>query len=106
MNGLSPKSASDSLTIVLNGEPQLVYDRNKPLPEQQVAYLGQMDRQMNAGIVLGGQRVDRPDQLQRAQFVSIHVIEALQQGNESLAAASSLTLRLVMPYPAFDRPIS
>lgn len=97
MNGASPQSEHDLLTIVVNGEPQLEYDRSKPLPDQQVAYLDRMDRQMDAGIVLGGQPLDQPDQMQRAQFVSIHVVEALQQGNEALVAASCAYLANRMP---------
>ena len=97
MNGVSAQSEHDSLTVVVNGEPQLEYDRNKPLPDQQVAYLDRMDHQMDAGIILGGQSLDQPDQLQRVQFVSIRVIEALQQGNEALVAASCAYLASRMP---------
>ena len=85
------------MTVVVNGEPQLEYDRSKPLASQQLAYLDRMDRQMDGGIVLGGQPVAEPDQLQRAQFVSIHVMEALQQGDDARVAASCAYLARRMP---------
>ena len=96
MNDLSVQSEK-RLTIVVNGEPQIEYDRSKPLPDQQSAYLDHMDCRMDEGIVLGGQSVERPDQLQRAQFVSLQAIDALQQGNEALVAASCAYLATRMP---------
>jgi len=97
MNGSYSKSEHPLLIVVLNGEPQIEYDRSKPLPDQQRAYLDRMDFQMDGGIVLGGQTVEQPDQLQRAQFISIHAIQALQQGNEALVAASCAYLATRMP---------
>ena len=97
MNGADEQAEQDLLTVVLNGEPQLEYDRNKPLPDRQKAYLDRMDRQMDTGIVLAGQSVERPDSLQRAQFVSIQLIEALQRGDEALVVASCAYLADKLP---------
>jgi len=97
MNSSNDKQRTYGLTVLVNGEPQLEYDRGKALPEQQQAYLDLMDERMNRGIELGGVRVDSPDTLQRAQFVAIQVIEGLQDGNEPMVAASCAYLASRMP---------
>jgi len=85
------------LTVLIDNQSQLEFDRNKALPDNQVAYLDRMDAQMDEGIQLSGDRVGQPDLLQRAQFVAVHLIEALQQGNEALVAASCAWLAQRLP---------
>lgn len=75
------------LAIVVNGESQLEYDRNKPLPEHQLQFLDKMDQDMDQGILLGGVTIGTPSDLQRAQFVAIHLINSIQESNEQVAAA-------------------
>lgn len=79
---------SSILAVVLNGTLQLEYHRDKPLPEAQLQYLDRMDQIMDAGITLADAKIATPDQLQRAQFVASSLIQALQDDNEALAAAS------------------
>ena len=76
------------LAVLVNGELQLRYDRSKPLPSHQLEYLARMDQQMDQGIRLGTDWAEHPDASQRAQFVAMHLVESLQQGNEALVAAS------------------
>lgn len=97
MDNLNDKQQTYGLTVLVNGEPHLEYDRGKTLPEQQQACLDRMDERMSRGIELGGVQVDSPDTLQRAQFVAIQVIEGLQDGNESMVAASCAYLASRMP---------
>ena len=97
MSEIDDKPLDARLTILVNDEPQLEYDRSKRLPEAQQEYLERMDKRMNGGIQLGGAPVDSPDTLQRAQFVAIQVIEGLQDGNESLVAAACAYLASRMP---------
>lgn len=97
MNDANNKQPAAGLTILVNGAPHLEYDRDKALPEHQLAYLDRMDERMNRGIELGGAQVDNPDALQRAQFVAIQVIEGLQDGNEPVVAASCAYLASRMP---------
>jgi len=97
MSNADNKQLAAGLTILVNGEPHLEYDRDKPLPEQQRAYLDRMDKRMDDGIELGGARVDVPDTLQRAQFVAIQVIEGLQSGDEPVVAATCAYLASRMP---------
>jgi len=97
MSDADTKQLEAGLTILVNGEPHLEYDRDKPLPEQQRVYLDRMDARMDGGIELGGAQVDSPNTLQRAQFVAIQVIEGLQEGNEPVVAASCAYLASRMP---------
>jgi hypothetical protein len=97
MSDANNKQPEVGLTILVNGEPHLEYDRDKSLPEPQRACLERMDERMNGGIELGGAQVDRPDTLQRAQFVAIQVLEGLQDGNEPVVAASCAYLASRMP---------
>jgi hypothetical protein len=85
------------LMVLVNGEAQIEYHRGRPLAQAQRAYLDQMDEQMDAGIQLGGVPVARPGSLQRAQFIAVQVIQALQTGNEALVAAGCAYLAIRLP---------
>jgi hypothetical protein len=85
------------LTVVIDGQPHLEYDRGKSLPERQSTYLDRMDKKMDEGIALGGEAVESPDQLQRAQFVALHLLEAMQDGDDGLIAASCAYLANRLP---------
>lgn len=87
----------DRFVVVLNGESQLEYDRQRRLSPQQMQYLDKMDKHMGGGISLGADIIESPNQLQRAQFVAMALIQALQQQNESLAAATCSYLASRMP---------
>ena len=97
MNHSTHSDTANTLTVVINGEAILEYDRNKALSSSQQAFLDRMDAQMDVGVTLGGQKITSPDQLQRAQFVAVHLIEALQQENEPHAAASCAYLANRIP---------
>lgn len=88
---------SSKLVIVLNGESQLEYHRDKVLPEAQRAYLDRLDRDMGRGIEIGATRFDDPDLIQRAQFMAINLIQAVRDGNEAIAAASCAYLADRLP---------
>lgn len=88
---------SQKLTILINGQPQIVYHRAQPLAAQQLGYLDSMDGKMDAGIELDGEWIKAPDTLKRAQFVAVHLFEAMQQDNDPLIAASSAWLADRLP---------
>lgn len=85
------------LTVVVDGQPHLEYDRNTPLPERQLRYLDRMDEKMDQGISLGGETVSGPDALQRAQFVALHLLDAMRDGEDGLIAASCAYLANRLP---------
>lgn len=88
---------TDSLVVVLDGVSQLEYRHGTVLAEQQIAYLDQLDQRMDGGIELGGRRIESPDILQRAQYVSLQMLQAVEAGNESVAAATCTYLANRLP---------
>ena len=89
--------AAAVLTVVVNGQPALQYDRRKLLAARQRLFLDHMDRDMDAGITLNGARIEQPDLPTRARFVAISLLDALDAGNDGLAAASCAYLALRLP---------
>lgn len=85
------------LTVVVNGQPALQYDRRKPLAARQRLFLDHMDRDMDAGLTLNGDRIERPDLPTRARFVALSLLDALDAGNDGLAAATCAYLAMRLP---------
>ena len=87
---------SDMMAVFLNGIAQLEYDRSRPLPDHQAVYLEKMDARMAAGIRVGDDTIEHPDENQRARFVAANLLHAIKSDNESMAAAlcSYLATRL------------
>ena len=88
---------SDSMVVLVNGEALFEYDRTKILPEQQKQYLDRMDQQMDNGITLGDESVGDPSQQQRAQFVSLTLLNAIKYDNEAVIAAMNSYLAIRYP---------
>jgi hypothetical protein len=85
------------MAVLLDGIAQIEYDRHKPLPDYQAAYLDKMDRRMDAeGISVDGVLVPAPDPMQKAQFIAANLAHAIVSNNEAQAAAftSYLATRL------------
>lgn len=85
------------MQVHVNGQPQIDYDRNKPLSDKQQEYLTKMDEGMDAGISLGGEELKNPDLLQRAKFVAGYLSQALFEENEQMIAASTSWLAMRLP---------
>ena len=88
---------SKVMAVLLNGTAQIEYNREVALPERQRDYLDRMDQDMDAGIQLGNRYIDTPDQIQRAQFIALHLIQSLLVDNEQHIAASSAYLADRLP---------
>jgi hypothetical protein len=80
-------SMSNLLAVLLNGIAQLEYDRDKPLPPHQAAYLDKMDTKMDAGISVGIESIKNPDINQRAQFIAANLLSAIKSNDEEMSAA-------------------
>jgi hypothetical protein len=78
---------SNLFAVLLNGIAQLEYDRDKPLPPHQAAYLDKMDTKMAAGILIGDTTIKNPDINQRAQFVAANLHNAIKSDDEEMSAA-------------------
>ena len=90
-------SMPQPLVVVINDVAHLEYDRSKALPDAQRRYLDRMDRDMDRGIDVGSERIAAPDRMQRAQFVALSLIGAVQNGNDALAAAACAWLADRLP---------
>lgn len=88
---------NEPLVVVLDGVSQLEYQRGVPLEPAQRRYLDQLDRRMDTGIDLGDRRVEQPDALRRAQFMAQQLLDAVQAGNEAVAAATCAYLASRIP---------
>ena len=78
---------SNLLAVLLNGIAQLEYDRDKPLPPHQAAYLDKMDTKMDKGIMVGEATIENPDINQRAQFITANLLSAMKSNDEEMTAA-------------------
>jgi len=85
------------MQVIVNGQSQIEYDRQKSLPEKQLEYLEKMDREMDSGFELAGQKVEAPDLLQRAQFVAGYLAQALFGENDQMIAASCSWIATRLP---------
>ncbi|MCO6414375.1 MAG: hypothetical protein J5I92_16695 [Thiogranum sp.] len=94
-----PNATSDHarLVVLINGEAQLEYDRSRALPELQSRYLDRMDEQMDTGVQLGSVWIEKPDRMQRARFVAMHLVQAIQKNDEASIAASCSWLASRLP---------
>lgn len=79
---------SNIMAVLLNGTAQIEYNRDISLPGKQREYLDRMDQDMDEGIQLGNQYVENPNQIQRAQFIALHLVQSLLADNEQHIAAS------------------
>jgi hypothetical protein len=85
------------LTVVVNGEAVIEYDRRKPLAPRQALFLDRMDMDMDSGIGPEDQRGTSPDLMMRARFVANSLFEALDSQNDSVAAATCAYLAQRLP---------
>jgi len=88
---------SEYLVVVLDGVSQLEYVRATALVPAQQDYLDRLDQKMDAGIELAGLHIQQPDALQRAQFIAVQLVQAVQAGNEAQAAVTCAYLANRIP---------
>lgn len=85
------------LFVILNDEPILEFDRRKPVPGHQRQYLDNMDAQMEQGIQLGNDFIEKPNPLQRSQFVANSLVNLILKENYSMAVAMCTYLAKRIP---------
>ena len=79
---------SNTLTVMINNEIFVKYDKRSRLPAQQRRFLDQMDADMDRGIQLGENHIDSPDRAQRSYYVAMMLIRAILNHNENLKTAA------------------
>jgi len=85
------------LTVIINDEAVLEFDRSKPVPGHQRQYLDSMDAQMDQGIQLGSDFIKEPNPLQRSQFVANSLVNAVLKDEYSIAIAMCTYLAKRLP---------
>lgn len=78
----------NKLAVFINNEIVFEFDRDISFEDQQLAFLDRMDSDMEKGIKIKGELLVNPDSQQRATFVVMNLIKALQQDNEAVITAS------------------
>ena len=74
--------------VLINDQAVYECDRDIALEEKQLEFLDKMDSDMDRGIKIQGQLFASPDSMQRAQFVAMNLIKALQQDNDAAKSVS------------------
>ena len=87
----------ENLTLYINDEFVFQFDKDHPIDDEQIKFLDRMDADMDRGIKVYGQLVKKPDIQQKATFVSLNLIKALQQDNQAIITASCAYLVNRMP---------
>lgn len=78
----------EKLSVFINEQNVFEFDKEHVFDEKQLAFLDQMDKNMELGIKIKGELFENPDSNQRAIFVSMNLIKAIQQDNDAAIFAS------------------
>ena len=87
----------NTLTIYINEQVAYEYDKQNELKDEQLAFFDKMDSDMDRGIKIQGEFITNPGSIQRATFVAMNLIRALQQDNEAIISASCAYLANRLP---------
>ena len=85
------------LTIFINDQVADECDREMHLDQEQLKFLDQMDMDMDRGVKIQGELFASPDTRQRATFIAMNLIKALQQENDAAKFASCAWLVKRLP---------
>ena len=85
------------LDIILNGEKVVSFDTNTRSPGVQRRFLDSMDIDMDQGFQLGGQFIKKPGEMERAKYVAMSLIIALQNKNNEMVNAMGSYLANRLP---------
>ena len=85
------------LTVFANDQLAFEYDRQAVIDEQKLATFDKMDADMDRGIKIQGELITRPDTRQRATFVALNLVRALQQDRQAIITASCAYLANRLP---------
>jgi len=83
--------------LFVNDEAVFDFDKEMTLDENQLSFLGRMDSDMDKGIKIQGELITEPNTEQRAVFISMNLIKALQQENDAAVSSSSAYLMNRLP---------
>jgi len=80
------------LTVFINDQVAYECDREIVLEPEQVAFLDKMDADMDRGVKIQDELIAKPDVKQRAIFIAMNLVKALQQDNDAAKFVSTAYL--------------
>ena len=86
------KNQINKLSIFISNENVFEFDRKLLLVDEQLAFLDKIDSDMDKGIKVNGELLASPDKQQRATFIAMNLLKALQQENDAIITASCVYL--------------
>ena len=84
MSDAGPAPAPWRLVVTVNGGPVAEHDQRERLAGHQRRVLDSMDADMDGGIGLAGREIARPGPDDRARFVAMQLLLALDRGDHDL----------------------
>ncbi len=84
----SPTSFEDKVAVLIDGGLELYWDRTVVMAPAQREAVSRLEKKLREGFDVDGVRYDRPDSLKRAQLAASLIPQALQRGDDSLAATA------------------
>lgn len=85
------------LSIYVNGEKVLEYDKNTRQPGKQRQFLDNMDLDMDEGIEINDEIITSPDKMQRANYVAMNLLYGIQTNSEGMISATCAYLANRLP---------
>ena len=76
------------LSVYINGEKVLEYDKNTRHPGKQRQYLDGMDIDMDEGIELNDEMITSPDKMQRVNYVAISLLYGIHSESDGMISAT------------------
>jgi hypothetical protein len=88
----------NKLNLYINDQLTFKYDRSTQLDDKQQAFLDNMDKGMDSGFRIHGEMIAKPDVKQKATFVTMNLLKALQQEDEARILVSCAYLVSRLPH--------
>jgi len=77
-----------TLTVYINGEEVLQYDKNTRHPGKQRQFMDKMDLDMDNGIEINGESISSPDKSQRANYVAMNLLYGIEKEDQGMISAT------------------
>ena len=88
----------NTLSVFINDQLAFEYDRSTELADDQQAFLDRMDRDMDRGLKIHGELMNEPNARQKATFVAMNLLKALQQEDATRIRVSCAYLSSRLPH--------
>jgi hypothetical protein len=90
----------NTLNLFVNEQLAFECDRSMVLDEKQLEFLDRMDSDMDRGCKIHGELITNPDKKQKATFVVMNLLNALQQEEHARIAVACAYLSHRLPHVA------